>query len=138
MVSGADAFPPPPRSPPPDAPPNPAKQQKPKKTGWGTSFHFAHRYSWETHQESIKRHEHYLALKLGLKRGHKVLDVGCGVGGPLREVALFSGAHVTGINNNAYQISRALHHNARMGHGLTETCGFVKADFMKMPFEVRS
>jgi SAM-dependent methyltransferase len=30
-----------------------------------------------------------------------------------------------------------MHHSSRMGHGLTETCGFVKADFMKMPFEVR-
>ena len=41
----------------------------------------------------------------------------------------------TGLNNNSYQISRALYHNPRAGHGLTETCGFVKADFMKMPFE---
>lgn len=28
--------------------------------------------------------------------GQKCLDVGCGIGGPLREIALFSGAHVTG------------------------------------------
>lgn len=28
--------------------------------------------------------------------GDKCLDVGCGIGGPLREIALFSGAHVTG------------------------------------------
>lgn len=27
----------------------------------------------------------------------KCLDVGCGIGGPLREIALFSGAHVTGV-----------------------------------------
>jgi hypothetical protein len=66
-------------------------QTKPKtetKTGWGTSFHFAHRYAWETHPESIKRHEHVLALKLGLKPGSRVLDVGCGVGGPVRFVFL--------------------------------------------------
>ncbi len=64
--------------------------------GWGTSFHFAHRWANEEHGESLKRHEHYLALRLGLKPGDKVLDVGCGVGGPLREIALFSGAHITG------------------------------------------
>jgi sterol 24-C-methyltransferase len=65
-------------------------------TGWGTSFHFAHRWRGESHGESIRRHEHYLALRLGLKPGDKVLDVGCGIGGPLREIALFSGAHITG------------------------------------------
>lgn len=64
--------------------------------GWGTSFHFAHRVKGESHEASIKRHEHYLALKLRLEAGHKVLDVGCGVGGPLREIAMFSGAAVTG------------------------------------------
>lgn len=37
--------------------------------GWGTSFHFAHRLKHETHIESIRRHEHYLALRLGLKPG---------------------------------------------------------------------
>ena len=41
--------------------------------GWGESFHFAHRYKWETLRESIARHEHYLASKLGVKKGDKVL-----------------------------------------------------------------
>ena len=40
--------------------------------GWGESFHFAHRRHNETLRESIRRHEHYLALKLGLKAGMKV------------------------------------------------------------------
>jgi sterol 24-C-methyltransferase len=34
----------------------------------------------------------------------KVLDVGCGVGGPARNIARFSGAHVTGLNNNDFQV----------------------------------
>jgi sterol 24-C-methyltransferase len=85
--------------------------------------------------ESIRRHEHYLALRLGLKPGDGVLDVGCGIGGPLREIALFSGAHITGLNNNAYQISRAMYHNGRTGRCLDHTTRFVKADFMKMPFD---
>lgn len=103
--------------------------------GWGTSFHFAHRLKHETHNESIRRHEHYLALRLGLKPGDKCLDVGCGIGGPLREIALFSGSHVTGVNNNAYQISRAMYHNGRTGRALDKLSRFVKADFMAMPFE---
>lgn len=43
----------------------------------------------------------------------KVLDVGCGVGGPAREIAHFTGAHITGLNNNAYQIQRAFHYAAK-------------------------
>lgn len=34
-----------------------------------------------------------------------VLDVGCGVGGPAREIAKFTGAHITGITINEYQVS---------------------------------
>ncbi|KAI3838117.1 hypothetical protein MKW98_009068 [Papaver atlanticum] len=100
--------------------------------GWGESFHFAHRWNGESLRESIKRHEHFLALNLGLKRGQKVLDVGCGIGGPLREVARFSGTSVTGLNNNEYQITRGKTLNRAAG--VDGTCNFVKADFMKMPF----
>ena len=35
--------------------------------------------------------------KLGLKRGMKVLDMGMGVGGPMRNIARFSGADVFGM-----------------------------------------
>jgi hypothetical protein len=40
-----------------------------------------------------------------------------------------------GLNNNAYQISRALYHNGRTGRNLDQVSRFVKADFMKQPFE---
>ncbi|KAF3787262.1 Cycloartenol-C-24-methyltransferase [Nymphaea thermarum] len=100
--------------------------------GWGESFHFAPRWKKESLQESIKRHEHFLALQLRLEPGMKVLDVGCGIGGPLREIARFSLASVTGLNNNEYQITRGttLNHIA----GVDKFCNFVKADFMNMPF----
>eukprot|EP00793_Prasinoderma_coloniale_P001231 PRCOL_00005003-RA len=101
--------------------------------GWGESFHFAHRRENETLRESIRRHEHYLALKLGLDKGMKVLDVGCGVGGPAREIATFSGCHVTGLNNNAYQVTRANAITAQ--RGLSDQLEFVKGDFMNLPFE---
>ncbi|KAK3223927.1 hypothetical protein Dsin_010952 [Dipteronia sinensis] len=100
--------------------------------GWGESFHFAHRWKGESLKESIKRHEHFLALQLGLKPGQKVLDVGCGIGGPLREIARFSSTSVTGLNNNEYQITRGKELNRVVG--VDKTCDFVKADFMKMPF----
>lgn len=38
----------------------------------GESFHFAHQMHGETLREAIKRHEHYLALKLQIENGYKV------------------------------------------------------------------
>jgi sterol 24-C-methyltransferase len=58
----------------------------------------------------------------------KVLDVGCGVGGPAREIAKFTGAHITGLNNNDYQIERATHYAHK--EGLSDQLDFVKGDFM--------
>lgn len=46
------------------------------------------------------------------------------------------GVHAAaGINNNAYQISRGLTLNERVGHGVAERCNFLKADFMEMPVQ---
>ncbi|ERN00849.1 cycloartenol-C-24-methyltransferase [Amborella trichopoda] len=99
--------------------------------GWGESFHFAPRWKGESFRESLKRYEHFIALQLGLKPGMKVLDVGCGIGGPLREIARFSLTSITGLNNNEYQISRGIELNRIAG--VDKTCNFLKADFMKMP-----
>lgn len=75
--------------------------------GWGQSFHFANRFRGETLAESIQRHESYLALKMQIQPGQKVLDLGCGVGGPLRRIAHLTGAHITGVTISEYQIQRA-------------------------------
>ncbi len=102
--------------------------------GWGTSFHFAQRQPSETLVQSLARHEHFLALKLGISAKSRVLDVGCGVGGPAREIARFSGAAVTGLNNNAYQVSRATILTLREKLE-PQNCNFVKGDFMRQPFQ---
>lgn len=99
--------------------------------GWGQSFHFAPRHKGESFEASLARHEFFLAHTLGLKPGMKVLDVGCGVGGPMRAIARFSGATVVGVNNNEYQIKRGSRHNDQTG--LSHLCSFLKADFMKLP-----
>lgn len=99
--------------------------------GWGQSFHFAPRYKHETLAESLLRHEHYLALELGLRPGQRVLDVGCGVGGPARNIARFAGVWVTGLNNNAYQVARARELTEQ--ERLTERCDYLEGDFMATP-----
>jgi sterol 24-C-methyltransferase len=101
--------------------------------GWGHSFHFATRHKWESFESSIARHEMWLAHKLDLRPGMKVLDVGCGVGGPMRTIARFSGSHIVGLNNNEYQIERGRRLNEQAG--LSHLCSFLKADFMHVPEE---
>jgi sterol 24-C-methyltransferase len=99
--------------------------------GWDQSFHFAPRLKNETFRESLRRHEYYLALRLNLQPGETVLDVGCGIGGPMRSIARFAGADIVGVNNNDYQIRRGEALN--MAAGLDRRCRFVKADFMTIP-----
>ena len=100
--------------------------------GWGRSFHFAPLATGESLPNAIVRHQHYLAAQLQLRPGMRVLDLGCGVGGPLRAIARFSGAEVVGLNINTYQIARARRHTEVEGpKGL---CSFVEGDFTAMPF----
>jgi sterol 24-C-methyltransferase len=100
--------------------------------GWGQSFHFAPRWKNETFHESIKRAEYFLASRLGLKPGMKCLDVGCGVGGPMRNIAGFSGAKITGITINQYQVNIGNKYNSNMG--LAHLCQSVQGDFQNLPF----
>ncbi|MCJ1399594.1 Delta(24)-sterol C-methyltransferase [Xylographa trunciseda] len=100
--------------------------------GWGTSFHFCRFAYGEPFNQAIARHEHYLAHMMGLKDGMKVLDVGCGVGGPAREIAKFAGVNIVGLNNNDYQIERATRYAAK--EGLSSQLSFTKGDFMQMSF----
>jgi len=74
--------------------------------GWGTSFHFSTRYKGETFNESILRHEYKIALDCGLKSEDYVLDVGCGVGGPARNICRFVGCRFTCVTINRFQVTR--------------------------------
>lgn len=101
--------------------------------GWGSSFHFSTYYKGEAFRQSTARHEHYLAAQMGIKKDMKVLDVGCGVGGPAREICRFTGCNIVGLNNNDYQVERANHYSKV--NNLEDKLSFVKGDFMQMDFE---
>lgn len=98
--------------------------------GWSDSFHFAPRACDETFQESLARHEYLLAHLLRLRPGLNVVDMGCGVGGPMQNIARFSGARIVGINNNAYQIELAKKNVQR--RGIEHLCSFVNTDWMNV------
>ena len=99
--------------------------------GWGQSFHFAPRRRGESFKASLLRHQHFLAERLSLKPGMRVLDVGCGVGWPMGNLARHSGASFVGINNNAYQIERAKLHT----QDVQSLCRFIHGDYMQIPEE---
>ena len=75
-------------------------------------------------------HQRHLAQVLGLKTGMVVADVGCGVGGPLLEIARFSGARIVGVNINAYQLERARKRTEEAG--LTHQVEFLQCDFLNV------
>ncbi len=97
--------------------------------GWGQSFHFAPRRRGERFKASLLRHQRYLADTLSLKPEMQVLDAGCGVGGPMGNMARWTGARFVGVNNNAYQIERARKHTG----DVRSLCRFLHADYMNIP-----
>eukprot|EP00928_Gymnodinium_smaydae_P047261 TRINITY_DN3152_c0_g1_i1.p1 TRINITY_DN3152_c0_g1~~TRINITY_DN3152_c0_g1_i1.p1 ORF type:complete len:390 (-),score=87.61 TRINITY_DN3152_c0_g1_i1:258-1427(-) len=104
--------------------------------GWGTSFHFADRRKGESFRQSILRHEYYLAGRLGVKKGDRVLDCGCGVGGPARNIARFTGADIKAVTINQFQVDRGNTLSRREDiYGQVE---LIQADFMQLPFEDNS
>ena len=101
--------------------------------GWGACFHFADRRGRETFAQSLLRHEYYLASRLALKAGDCVLDCGCGIGGPARNIARFTRAQVTGITINQFQVDRG---NALCKQeGVSHLAKLVQGDFMNLPFK---
>ncbi|KAH9582212.1 Methyltransferase type 11 [Trypanosoma melophagium] len=100
--------------------------------GWGQNFHFAPAYTGETFYESLARHEFFLAYQAQFKPTDTVLDLGCGVGGPARNIVRLSGCNVMGVNNNEYQISRARRHDTRLG--MNSKINYTKTDFCDMCF----
>lgn len=98
--------------------------------GWSESLHFAPLRHAETLEESIVRHQRTMIELLELREGMKVVDVGCGVGGPMRQVARVSSATVVGINNNERQLEMARRRNVEAG--LDHMAEYVKCNFMDM------
>lgn len=69
-------------------------------------------------------------------RGKRVLDVGCGIGGPAFEMARTHGANVTGIDLEAPLIERAT--AVARKHGLENQCAFKTVDPGLLPFADQS
>ncbi|KAK1321119.1 24-methylenesterol C-methyltransferase 2 [Acorus calamus] len=104
--------------------------------GWGQSFHFSPSIPGKSHAAATRLHEEFAVDLLRVGPGDKILDVGCGVGGPMRAIAARSGSNVVGITINEYQVGRARTHNKKAG--LDSLCEVVCGDFLQMPFDGES
>ena len=98
--------------------------------GWGESLHFAPLSPGESLDDSKTRHQRLMISKLDLREGMTVVDVGCGIGGPMRRVVRDAGVMVVGINNNEMQLhtARSLNAEAEIEHMVD----YVACDFMDM------
>ena len=98
--------------------------------GWSESLHFAPLSPHESMEDSQIRHQRLMISKLELRKDMNVIDVGCGVGGPMRRVVREAGVRVVGINSSEVQLERAkkLNSEANLGHMID----LVACSFMDM------
>ena len=98
--------------------------------GWGESLHFAPLSPHESLEDSKIRHQRLMIDKLELREGMTVIDIGCGIGGPMRRVAMEAGVRVVGLNNNEIQLDKAKSLNAEAG--ISHMVDYMACSFMDM------
>ena len=98
--------------------------------GWGESLHFAPLSPQESLEESKIRHQRLMISRLELRPGMTVVDIGCGIGGPMRRVAREAGVRVVGVNSSQIQLDKARALSAEVG--LDRMVDYVRCSFMDM------
>ena len=98
--------------------------------GWGESLHFAPLSPRESLEDSKIRHQRLMIDKLELRKGMTVIDIGCGIGGPMRRVATEAGVRVVGLNNNEIQLDKAKSLNSEAG--ISHMVDYMACSFMDM------
>ncbi len=98
--------------------------------GWGESLHFAPLSPQESLEESKIRHQRLMMSRLELRPGMTVVDIGCGIGGPMRRVAREAGVRVVGVNSSEIQLDKAKALSAEAG--LDRAVDYMCSSFMDM------
>lgn len=103
------------------------------QSGWGDHFHFApFRNKTESIEEAVKRLERVIAETANITKDCRVLDVGCGVGGPTIHIAKITGAkEVRGLNINKKQVLKGRERAKEQG---VTNVFFDHGDAMQMPY----
>ena len=98
--------------------------------GWGESLHFAPLSPQESLENSKIRHQRLMIDSLELREDMTVVDIGCGIGGPMRRVVKEAGVRVVGVNYSEVQLARAKTLNARAG--IDHMVDYLECSFMDM------
>ncbi len=98
--------------------------------GWSESLQFAPLSPHESLEESQVRHQRRMIEKLDLREGMTVIDVGCGIGGPMRRVVREAGVRVVGVNTSGVQLDKAKSLNAEAG--IDHMVDYLACSFMDM------
>ena len=98
--------------------------------GWGESLHFAPLSPRESLEDSKIRHQRLMIAKLELREGMTVVDIGCGIGGPMRRVVREAGVRAVGINTSEVQLDKAKSLDAEAG--LDQMVDYLSCSFMDM------
>lgn len=98
---------------------------------WHTGFYAAQGPIGPADQLLMERH---IAASAAIAPGSRVLDVGCGMGGPACHIARITGAEVHGLTPNAVQLQLA--RTLAREQGLSEQrVRFTQGDAAALPFE---
>lgn len=98
----------------------------------GDCFHLALFAGAEALREALITTECMLADEGGFRSGMRILDIGCGLGGPAVNIAEYSGAHIYGVNLVASQLTAAQQRAA--ARGFADYVHVACADGMHLPF----
>ncbi|EYC26549.1 hypothetical protein Y032_0010g1214 [Ancylostoma ceylanicum] len=100
---------------------------------FGGNFHFAPpKKANMTLNDALLDLHRKIGEKLGLKEGKSCVDIGCGIGGVMRDLAV-TGADLTGITIAANEVEIGNIEFRKMG--IDSTCHLIEGDCHNMPLE---
>lgn len=101
--------------------------------GWGDAFHMAPLKPGWSFSRSMAEVEKHFAQLVGAKPGARVADLGMGIGGPMRRLVEFTGAHISGITICQYQVNRAKKITAGLPKWSQERLQYTVGDYNQLP-----
>jgi len=104
---------------------------------YGPSFHFAPpQYKGQSNDDALRDFHANICKWTQLAPGKTALDLGCGVGGLLRDLGRMSGAKITGITLSDEEVR--IGNELCRRQGVDEICRLVKGNMQNLPFPDQS